>query len=99
MRWPAPRAALALVGAGFHQGERIGAHAGGDGVLVFGLIERADGADGLVEQRDLGGEGIAEEAGDAQRDIDARAAEFGQRDDLVAGEAERAMGPRWAWRR
>ena len=72
---------------------------GGDGVLVLGLIERADGADGAIEQRDLRREGVAEEAGDAQGDIDARAAELGQRDDLVAGDAERATGPTSAWRR
>ena len=69
------------------QAQRFGAHAGGDRVVGSRLVERADGADGLVEQRDLGREGVAEEAGDAQGHVDPRPAELGQRDDLVAGDA------------
>jgi hypothetical protein len=76
-----------------HEAERVGAHAGGDGVHVLGLVERANGADGAIEERDLRREGVAEEAGDAQRDIDARAAELGERDDLVTRDAERAGVP------
>ena len=87
MRWPAMSARVGSATPAVIERRGLGAHAGGDRIVVLVLVERADGADGLVEQLDLRREGIAEEAGDAQRDIDARAAELGQRDDLVAGDA------------
>src|SRR5690554_972844 len=80
-----------------HQAERVGAHAGGNGVVVGGLIERPDGADGAVEQGNLGGKGVAEEAGNTQGNVDAGAAQPGQGDDLVTRDAQRAGildGPR-----
>ncbi len=57
------------------------------------FIESADGADGAVEKRDLGGEGVAEKARNAQGDIDARAAKLCQRNDLIAHDRERRALP------
>src|SRR5262245_64239151 len=71
--------------AGGRQALDLLAHARGDGIVGFRLIELANGANCLVEELDLGREGIAEEARDAQGDIDARPAELGERDHLVAG--------------
>ena len=45
-------------------------------VVGRGLVQRGDGPDRVVEQRDHVGEGVAEEAADAHRDVDARPAEF-----------------------
>ena len=57
---------------------RLVAHPRGDRIVRLVLIQRADGADRPVEQFDLRRKGIAEEAGDAQRHIDARPAKLAQ---------------------
>ena len=58
-----------------------------------GFVERGDGADGGIDQVDLVGKGVAEHAGDAQRHVDARTAELGERHDLEAGDAAGAGLP------
>ena len=88
MRWPAISAGVGGGDAGGDAASRASARMrAAIGLSSVVLVERADGADRLVEQLDLRREGVAEEAGDAQRHVDARAAELGQRDDLVAGDA------------
>ena len=66
--------------------EPLGIVAGvrGDVVLVGRLVERRHLRDGVVEQHDEVREGVAEEARDAHRDVDARPAELLQRDHLDA---------------
>jgi hypothetical protein len=70
------------------------------GAQVVGLgrlAERRDRADGVIQQRDHVRERVPEEPGDAQRDVDPRSAEFGQGDDLEAGDpARRVVPPRAA---
>ena len=56
-------------------------------VHVLVLVERGDGACGAVDEVDQVREGVAEEARDAQGDIDARAAEDATRHDLEPGDA------------
>ncbi len=59
-------------------GPRVGAYV----VVVVGFVEARDESHRVVEHRDHMREGVAEEAGDAHGDVDARAAEFGERDRL-----------------
>src|SRR5690606_9552236 len=68
--------------------EGFGAHAGGDGIVLLGLVQGADGADGAVEQSDLCREGIAEKAGNSKGYVDAGAAQPRQGHNLVARNAE-----------
>ena len=56
-------------------------------VDVGGLVQLGDGPDRVVEQRDDVRERVAEEAGDADRDVDAGPAQLVQRHDLEAGDA------------
>ena len=51
-------------------------------------------AAGIVQQLDLGREGVAEEAGDAQGDVDPRPAEHRERQHLDAGDAAGCRRPR-----
>ena len=51
------------------------------------LVARGDGLGGGVDQRDLGREHVAEQAGNAPGDVDARPAEAGRRQHLDAGDA------------
>ena len=57
------------------------------GLSASVLVALADGAGDLVDELDLQRKGIAEEAGDPQGDVDAGAAELGQRHDLEPGDA------------
>ena len=53
--------------------------------IVFGaLFEPSDGADRGGEERDLARKNVAEQAGNAQRHIDPRPAQHGQRQNLEA---------------
>ncbi len=60
---------------------------------MVGLVGLGDRPDRPVEQLDLGREGVAEEAGDAQRDVDPRPVEQAERQDLDAGDPVRARIP------
>src|SRR5690606_20117604 len=71
-----------------HEPQRLAAHAGGDGVLLLRLVQGADGPRDAIEEGDLRREGIAEKPRDSKGYVDPGATEPGQRDDLVAGEAE-----------
>ena len=66
---------------------------GGEGVPVVGFVAGGDGADGAVEQGDLGFEGVAEQAGDAQGDVHAGAVERREGQDFDAGDAVGAVVP------
>ena len=59
----------------------------GERVVAVGLVARGDRADRRVDQRDLGGEHVAEQAGDAEGDVDARPPERRRRQHLDAGDA------------
>ena len=61
-------------------GLAVGTHV----VVVGGLVEVRDESHGVVEHGDHVREGVAEEAGDPHRDVDARPAELGQRNRLEA---------------
>ena len=62
--------------------------------IVFGaLLERGDGANGGGEQRDLARKDVAEQAGNAQRHVDPRPAQHGQRQHLKAVDARRRGVP------
>lgn len=50
------------VGSACHKARLLRLHAGGNGVVLHILIQRADGSHGLVEKRDLFRERIAEKA-------------------------------------
>ncbi len=54
------------------QFRRVGADARGDGVGVLWLVALRHRLHRLVEERNLRWESIAEEAGDAERHVDAR---------------------------
>ena len=62
----------------------VGVARGPHRVVGSALVEAGDQADGVVEEGDQVGEGVAEEAGDAQRDVDAGPAELRERDGLEA---------------
>ena len=66
---------------------------GGDRVRGFVLVEGGNGANGGIDEIDLPREGVAEHAGNLQGDVDARAAEGGEADDLEAGDAAGARLP------
>lgn len=55
---------------------------GGDEVHVGGFVEGGDHLDGVVEKGDDVGEGVSEEAGDADGGVDPGASEFLERDDF-----------------
>ena len=86
----APPGALTELG---RQPLGIGARVRRHVVVVGRLVERGDLGHGVVEQHDEVREGIAEEARDAHRDVDARAPELGQRDHGEAGDASRLGVP------
>jgi len=65
----------------------------GEGIVGGFFVEGGDTADRHVEQRDLRLEDVAEQAGDAQGHVDARAVEHRQRHDLDAGEPARSLVP------
>ena len=77
----------------FDQFRGLGAVALGGGVVAQRFVERHHRACGAVDQVDLLGEGIAEEAGDAQGHVHARAAEFGHGHHLEADHAARSPVP------
>ena len=62
-------------------------------IPIVRLVARGDGAHSLVEQRDLRLEGVAEQARDAQRDVDAGMVELGNGQNLEAAHARRALIP------
>ncbi|GJE69913.1 hypothetical protein CHKEEEPN_1445 [Methylorubrum podarium] len=66
---------------------------GGERVLLVLLLAGGDGAGGAVEQRQGLRKGVAERAGDAAGDVDARPVEEGQRQHLEAGDAGRGVVP------
>ena len=65
----------------------------GERIVAVGLVARRDRADRRVDQRDLGREHVAEQAGDAPGDVDARPAECGRRQHLDAGDAAGGRHP------
>ncbi len=65
----------------------------GQRIFIRRLVERGDGADGGVESLDLLREDIAEQAGNAQGDVYARAAEPGQRQNLETAHTRRSGVP------
>ena len=64
-----------------------------DRVGVGRFLARGDGADGGIDQVDLFREGVAEHAGNPQRDIDARTFQLGEREHAKAGDAAGAGFP------
>ncbi len=84
---PRPLPRRSRVDAGRHQLLGILPDAGGQRVDVVRLVQIGDGAGGAVHQIHLGREGIAEEAGNPQGHIDARAVEHAGRHDLEPGDA------------
>ena len=71
----------------------VAADARRHGIELLRLGERGDGAGGAVDQIDLRREGVAEEPGDAQRDVDARPVENRKRQDLETRHATGALIP------
>ena len=65
----------------------------GQRIVLGRLVEGRDPAHRHVEQGDLRLEDVAEQAGDAQRHVDARPVEHGQRQDLYAGDAAGGLVP------
>lgn len=65
----------------------VGLGVGADVVVVGGFVEGCGEAYRVVEQPDGVRERVAEEAGDAQGHVDARAAQVGEVDRLQAGDA------------
>ena len=63
----------------------LGPHARRDRIVTLVLVEAGHGAHRLVEKRDLFRKGIAEEAGDAQCHVDARAPEDSHRNHFEPG--------------
>ena len=57
----------------------VGLRVRADVVVLGGLVETGDEPHRVVEHRDHVREGVAEEPGDAHRDVDARPAELGER--------------------
>ena len=74
---------------------QVGAAAARLGQRIVGrlLVELGDAPHRHVEQRDLGLEDVAEQAGDAQGHVDARPVEHGQRQDFDAGDPARGLVP------
>ncbi|SLI85900.1 Uncharacterised protein [Mycobacteroides abscessus subsp. abscessus] len=72
-----------------HIGEGVRAHV----VVLGGFVEVGDEADRVVEHGQHVRERVAEEAADADGDVDARAAEFGERDHLEGGDAAAGLVP------
>ena len=70
-----------------------GATGGGDGIVFVVFVEQRNGLHGGIKQRDLRGEDIAEEAGNTQGHIHARAVERGLRQDLETRHARRGLIP------
>jgi hypothetical protein len=71
----------------------VGLGVGADEVHLGGLVEVGDQAHRVVEHRHHVREGVAEEAGDAHRDVDAGPAEFFQRDRLQVDHPARRVVP------
>ena len=69
------------------------AERGRERVDVVGLLEGGNCAHRLIEKRDLHREHVAEQAGNAQRHIDARAVQRGEGQDVEAGHARAAGIP------
>ena len=65
----------------------------GDRVVCGVFIQRGDAANRKVEERDLALEDVAEQARYAERHVDARSLQDGQRQDLDAGDPARAVVP------
>ncbi len=71
----------------------VGLDVGPHEVLLVGLLLGGGQAHRVVQQGDDVREGVAEEAGDAQRHVDARAAQLLQRDRLQAGDPAGGVVP------
>ena len=84
---PRRRAALVAVRGA------VGVGVAADVVVLVGLVEAGDQADGVVEHRDHVREGVAEEARDPHDHVDAGPAELGERDGLQPDDAARRLVP------
>ena len=71
----------------------VGSQVGTDEVGLVRLVEIGHHRHGVVEHRDDVGEGVPEEPGDADRDVDPRPAELLQRHRLQPGHPPRGVVP------
>ena len=86
-RWPAARRSASARSPAADQprrARRVPPRA--SGLIASGSSSAATARHGVVEQLDLGREGVAEEAGDAQGDVDPRPVQHRERQHLDAGD-------------
>ena len=84
------RGGLEVTGIGLHVGERMLP----DEVLVFRLLGAGGEPAGLGEHARLQGQQVAEDAGEGEHHVDARAAQFGQRQQACAAQPAKAVEAR-----
>ena len=84
-RYPARRSASSARHRAASSARRSAATRAASGLTDGRLVECSDGAHGGIEQVDQPGKRVAEKAGHAQRDIDARPVEHRGRQDLEPG--------------